>query len=250
MKPNSRLALASAILPAVLSLLPSIALAQRAAHPVSSAARVAPHRVTSRPASTRAPKSSVTSNGFANGFGLGGGVFLSGQNPFDPGFGLGLGFASNLGLEAAIDPATQWRLATAERILKNSGRFAGSSFYLLDGGGAYALLSDSDQGGGDQQQLPQQQQQPIIVVQQAPNGQQGSAQSEPEDSAPLPDVGQFTLVLRNGTQIQAIAFTRTNNSIVYITPEGTRHTIAVADLNSGETLRINQERGTPLQLPL
>ncbi len=36
--------------------------------------------------------------------------------------------------------------------------------------------------------------------------------------------------------------------IVYITADGTRRTIAVTDLDSDATVRVNQERGTTLQL--
>jgi len=71
-----------------------------------------------------------------------------------------------------------------------------------------------------------------------------------ETPAPLPDVGQFTLVLRNGSQIEAVAFTRSNDKIVYITVEGSRRTIALADLDSAETVRVNEEQGTPLRLPM
>ena len=66
----------------------------------------------------------------------------------------------------------------------------------------------------------------------------------------MPDVGQFILVLRNGTRIQAVAFTSSNGNIVYITADGSRRTIALADLDSETTMRVNEERGTPLQLPL
>ena len=69
-------------------------------------------------------------------------------------------------------------------------------------------------------------------------------------SAPLPDVGQFTLVLRNGSQIQAVAFTRSNDRIIYITAEGNRRAIPISDLDSDATVRINEERGTPLSFPL
>jgi hypothetical protein len=41
-----------------------------------------------------------------------------------------------------------------------------------------------------------------------------------------------------------------NDQIVYITADGSRRTIAAADLDSDATVRINEERGTPLQLPL
>jgi hypothetical protein len=63
-------------------------------------------------------------------------------------------------------------------------------------------------------------------------------------------VGQFTLVLQSGKQIDAVAFTRTSDRIVYITADGNRRTIAASDLNSEATVRVNQERGTPLELPL
>jgi hypothetical protein len=73
------------------------------------------------------------------------------------------------------------------------------------------------------------------VVQQAPQARQDTeadSQPAPQSAAqtetPLADVGQFTLVLRNGKQIEAVAFTRTNDRIIYITADGSRHTIAVA----------------------
>ncbi len=71
-----------------------------------------------------------------------------------------------------------------------------------------------------------------------------------ELAAPLPDVGQFTLVLRNGAKIEAIGFTRMGDKIVYITAEGSRRTMATADLDTKATQEVNEERGTPLQLTL
>ena len=109
-----------------------------------------------------------------------------------------------------------------------------------------------DTASADSAPADQPAQQPqVIVVQAAPPSQQtAEQQAAADDSPPLPDVGQFTLVLQNGTQIQAVAFTRVNDRIVYITADGSRRTIAVADLNSDATVRVNEERGTPLQLPL
>jgi hypothetical protein len=85
-------------------------------------------------------------------------------------------------------------------------------------------------------------------VQQAPAQQ--AALGQQAEAPALPDVGQFTLVLQGGRQIQAIAFTRTNDRIIYITSDGNRRTLALSDLDTDATLRINEERGTPLQLPL
>ena len=76
------------------------------------------------------------------------------------------------------------------------------------------------------------------------------SESREEVAASVPDEGQFTLVLSDGRWIEAVAFTRSNDAIVYISPAGSRYTIAANELDSDSTLRVNQERGTPLQSPL
>ena len=192
-------------------------------------------------------------------------------NPFGyygPGnFGPGMGFApqssfgpiNNLGIEAAIDPATQWRIATAERLFRLHPPAGGVGYYLLtDGGYGYdyevpqddsAAQAPADQGSANGPANGQQQ--PIIIVQQAP-GQGYGASSDQESVAPpeppLPDVGHFTLVLRSGQKIDAIAFTKRNGKIIYVTPDGDRKTISAGDLDDNATKELNEERGTPLQL--
>jgi len=155
---------------------------------------------------------------------------------------------SDLAVKALIDPETEWRVAGVRRLGGGRG-FAGGGYFLLDGGGYY-YPDESDQS----QELPQQpaQQQPqIIVLQQAPPaGQAAQPEAQAAPEAPLPDVGQFVLVLRNGTRIQAVAFTTSGSNIIYITADGSRRTIAIADLDSETTIRVNDERGTPLQFPL
>jgi hypothetical protein len=148
-------------------------------------------------------------------------------------------------LKAAIDPATQWRLATAERLSRDTrGFFPGFGGFLLDGGGSYIV---PEEPAGASQPPPQ------VIVVQAPPAPQPAAQPSPEPaavtSAPLPDVGSFTLVLHDGKQIQAVAFSRIKDRIAYITPDGGRRTIEAADLDSAATVSVNQDRGTPLQLP-
>jgi hypothetical protein len=181
------------------------------------------------------------------GFGFIGGTPISIQqllNPF-PGFGFNLQSSpllnQDLGIKALIDPATQARLALAERLLRET-HFA-PGFFLIDGGGSYVvpLGVDQDQEQQAQQPAPQQEQ----------TASEETYEPAPtEAAAPLPDEGEFTLVLRDGKQFQAAAFTRMNDKIIYITPEGGRRSVAVADLDANATLRINQEHGTPLQLPL
>jgi len=75
-------------------------------------------------------------------------------------------------------------------------------------------------------------------------------QQEAEQLEPLPDVGTLTLVLRDGTHLDVVAFTMTQGQVVYITPEGRRLTISSDIFDADATQRVNQERGTPMQLPL
>ena len=182
---------------------------------------------------------------------------LSGLNPpigFGPnGFNGGINDLNDIAdqdllLKAAIDPATQWRLATAERLLRDTrGFFPGFGGFLLDGGGSYVVPEDAAGANQPPQQAPQ-----VIVVQAPPAPQpavQPSQESAAVTPAPLPDVGSFTLVLHDGKQIQAVAFSRIKDRIAYITPDGGRRTIEAADLDSDATVSVNQDRGTPLQLP-
>ena len=159
--------------------------------------------------------------------------------------GLGFDFSNlaainhDLGIRAIIDPITQQELALSERLLQltpaapiSSAFFASTPVVMLE------------------QQPPQ-----VIIVQQPqPPVEQATAEAPPSvepatvEQPPLPDVGQFVLVLHDGTQIQAVAFTRQNDRIVYITTDGRRKSIAISDLDTAATRHLNDERGTSLQL--
>jgi hypothetical protein len=186
-------------------LCPSVVRAQRGAHSSpspafsvrrsSSSFRTAPLRTGHR--------SGFASNGtFTSGFGL--------TNIY-PGTGLGInGINSilvqpNLGVEAAIDPVTQLNLALAQRLMRGNGAlFPGGGYYLLTGGGAYPVPVEPEESESPAAQ-PVQQPQVIVLQQGSPAVPQ---LQKPEDAVPiLPDVGPFTLVLKDGKQIQAIAFT-------------------------------------------
>ena len=231
-------------------LVPPIASAQRGAR-MSPPPAAAAHRSSTFASPTRTSRRSP----------IGPNSFFSNslnQVSFFPSNGLGINgintiATQDIGIQAAIDPATQWRLALAERVARNgAGIFPGGGYYLLGGGGYAYPVDYSENEPSAPQQAPSQQQPQVIVVQQAPPQQTQSAyaaEQQPEPP-PLPDVGQFTLVLRNGSRIEALAFSRMKGNIVYITQDGSRKTLPVSDLDVDATLKLNQERGTPLQLPL
>lgn len=159
----------------------------------------------------------------------------------------------DLPLKAIVDPVTQLEIAQAEHLLRaGGGQFSGA--YILGGGYGYympqeAAEAEASANGEEMQAVGQESSestQPRVIVL-----QQKAAASQAQESAPptIPDEALLTLVLRDGQKIQAIAFTVVDAQIVYITPDGARKTIGIAELDSAATVRLNQENGTPLQLP-
>jgi hypothetical protein len=269
MRVIDRVAVAAAILFAVSSLSAVSANAQqRMSTPVARGAVVHARPAAAHPAAGHlpagrrvapAPHAAVHFNTATNSFESDDGSFVSLEELLNPVPGLGFDYHhlsvinQDLPIKALIDPVTEMKIAEARRFRRHS-RSGGSGYFFLNGGGYYPVPDDSDSGSPEPAPTDSSaQQQPQVIVVQAPAAAQQEAdnsQVEPPDAAPLPDVGQFTLVLRNGKQLEAVAFTRMNDQIVYITTDGNRRTIAVGDLNAGATVRINEERGTPLQLHL
>jgi len=192
-----------------------------------------PSRASGRSATTPAYRRSgvLTNNFFGTGFGLFG--------PF-PGLGFNFGANQDWAIKAAIDPATQWRLFEAQKVFRNIG-FGAPGFYLLDAG-AYdyppAEASEAEQAPPEQGVAAEQETAVRTYAEQ------------PAQSAPLEDVGQFILALRNGSQVEAVAFTRANDHIIYVTADGFRRSLSLSDLDPDATVKINEERGTPLEIPL
>jgi hypothetical protein len=164
----------------------------------------------------------------------------------------------DLPLKALVDPVTQLEIAQAERVLRTTGVGFGGGAYIFGGYPYYPPVeSEGEQPGysSDEQGQaapsgengrPQ-----IIVLQQAPAGQPSAESNEgPQPEEQIPDQGELTLVMRSGKQIKALAFTRVNDTIVYITPDGGRVTVDAKDVDADATVRVNQAQGTPLQLPL
>jgi hypothetical protein len=146
-------------------------------------------------------------------------------------------------IKVLIDPVTKARLRIVQQQVKKNGFVAG--FYLLDGGGYYAVPVNAENQPQAEQPVEMAQQ----PAQQAPAEATAALEMQAPEEPPLPDEGEFTLVTREGSQIEAVAFTRMDDKIVYITPAGGRRTIAATDLDPDATNHLNQERGTPLQIP-
>jgi hypothetical protein len=200
---------------------------------------------------THGSTSNRTGTTSSNDIVLNGDSGLTLQELLNPVPGLGFDYAhlaainSNLGVQALIDPLTRMRLAQAERLLRESPAVTPVFF------GGF--------GDSGSQPIEIQQPQPQIIVIQQP-----APQSAPEvEGAPAPEpmaavapaesrpgADQFILVLRDGSQITAVAFSRQDSRIVYITPEGSRRWLAISGLDAAATVRVNEERGTSLQLPI
>ncbi|MGH9773890.1 MAG: hypothetical protein ACRD50_02965 [Candidatus Acidiferrales bacterium] len=177
----------------------------------------------------------------------------------DPGFGFSFehenALNQDLGIRALIDPETQLQLALAERLLRDSAfvptvfpYFGGYPFADYGENAAPAAAEEPAAPQEPAQQAPPQ----IIILQQPAAPVSAPAATQPSESpAPsLPGEGQFVLVTRDGKQLNAVAFTRQGGRIVYVTPQGIRRSVALEDLDQDATERVNEEKGTSLQLPL
>jgi hypothetical protein len=165
--------------------------------------------------------------------------------------GLGFDYAhlaainSGAGVRALIDPVTQHELALALAIRRQApvGFTAFPGFFP-------GFIPATDQAAA---------QPTIVVVQQpaAPDAQssdRGRAQEpEPRSATPVVeparDAGDFVLVRRDGGLLFAVAYRQGVDRITYITKEGVRRGLALADLDVDATVSMNEERGTPLQFP-
>jgi hypothetical protein len=208
--------------------------------------RTAPVSVRPIPGSHTSRNANSGINGFTNG-GFSNGTI---QDLFGyPTPGLGFDFThlaavnGNLGVQALIDPVTQGEIALALRLRGVNG---GVSPFLYSGYGGYPIVMESPVASAAPDAAPQQQQQqPIIVVAQQPAG----AVQPVAEVQPLPDPGEFVLVQRDGRLLFAVAFTAQPGGVVYVTKEGLRRSISLDQLDVDTTLRMNEERGSSIQLP-
>lgn len=212
-----------------------------AAHPVAN------YPTRSRRATGTTPVSTVNSALAAAGYGCCGGTI---QDLFGfPVPGLGFDYAnygalnSTLGVRALIDPVTQQEIALALRL---RGFGVGTGYYpgyYLPYGGAPIVMETPSVAAAPATDTAPQQQQPIIVVTPPAPAQAAAEQT------PLQDPGEFVLVERDGRLLFAVAFTSADGRVVYVTKDGMRRSIPLSQIDVDATLRMNEERGTSVQLP-
>lgn len=143
-------------------------------------------------------------------------------------------------IQAIIDPITQHELALFDRF----HRIQPIGFFPIFGGfGETPMVIESPP--------PQ-----VVVIE--PPAPAAAAPSEverevvPQAAAPaetpLPELGQFLLVRRDGGVIDSVAFSVQGARVIYITEDGGRHAIAIDQIDLEATEERNAERGTILHL--
>ncbi len=176
-----------------------------------------------------------------------------------PAPGLGFDFTHlaavnrDLGVRALIDPVTQHQLALARQIRRETPIVPFTAPLVFNSTQVILI-----------------QQPPVVILQQpeAPGNTVVRAASEapaeraeriraPEvgiraeplaETRPLPEAGELVLVRRDGALLFAVAFLVHNQRMVYITPEGNRRFLSLAELDLDATQQMNEARGTPLRL--
>ena len=100
------------------------------------------------------------------------------------------------------------------------------------------------------------QQPPQTIVVQSPPQQDPAAQppapapaAGAAPAAPLPDLGEFVFLRRDGRAMFAVAFTTANDRLTYVTREGVRRSFPMSELDKDATLQMNEANGTTLVLP-
>jgi hypothetical protein len=169
-----------------------------------------------------------------------------------PGYGFDFEYSNtinnDLGIEGSIDPATELRMREQEQW--GCSEVLTPGYVLLEDIGSDDTVTNETALGSDESEQPTPQAQIIVLQEQSrpsePPAQSGATMQSA--APPLPDEGEFELVLANGSHLEAVAFRREEDQVIYITDKGTRHSIALSDLDIATTIRVNEDHGTPLPL--
>lgn len=75
-------------------------------------------------------------------------------------------------------------------------------------------------------------------------GNLSTAVSDPQPALPVPDVGNFIFVRRDGRILFASIFSVVGSQLQYVSPEGIRRSLAMSDIDTDATQQMNEARGT------
>jgi len=168
--------------------------------------------------------------------------------------GLGFDYVHLAAISGALHNGSSFRFGHHEH---NGG---GSFVPIWFGGYPFYYDETGYDAAGYEQSAQQAQPQPQIIVIQQPVPAQSAADtgseavtptpaaSAPQASDPVRDVGEFILVRRDGRILFASLFSVVGEQLQYVTPEGMRRTVPVADLDADATEQMNEARGTSVQI--
>ena len=221
-------------------------------------------KIVSAPAGTRvmtqaqAQQAGVTGNSassVATGDGATVRTLLEGDLPV-PGLGFDYPHLAavnrNLETRALIDPLTQLRLAQARQVRRETPAaafvpafFPVSPVIVVQSPPPVIVLQTSGQESVD---VPAMRAQRVGVAAR-------EAAPEPEAPALKPAephriVEPFVFVRKDGGELFAVGYSVQQGRVVYVTPEGLRRSVALAELDREATARKNEDRGAEVKLPI
>ena len=190
-------------------------------------------------------------------------IFFIGNPGFQGVPGLGFDFPHLAAISGNVhfNPAFEH-----DRFNRNGSSFAPIFWSDISGYSDFVDSSALQQTQQEFQQQGQQQpqiiviQQPVPIAREAPAGrdQQAASNSQAPSSSPsisspvaptpIRDVGEFIFVRRDGRILFASAFFVGDGLLQYVTPEGIRRTIPVAELDTDSTRKMNDALGTKVDL--
>jgi hypothetical protein len=202
---------------------------------------------TTQAQTTRLTASGRLGSTFFNGFAFSSFRTLLLQPFFVPGLGFDFTHLAainrNLDARALVDPVTQHRLALAQQFV-----------------GVAPFLPFAFPFGSGAPQVIIVQQPPVVILQQPPAPEESAErvryverEAKPELARPPEtprELGELVLVRRDGTLVFVVAFSKQRDRIIYVTREGIRRSLPLAELDIEATLQMNEERGTTLHLPV
>ena len=164
----------------------------------------------------------------------------------------------NAGVRALIDPVTQHQLALARQIRRETPLVVPVAFPLVINNiqvnvtpqpPVVILQGVGGNGDADLEERVERLERAGYAVS-GPRLESPARPATREDVPEPRELGEYVLMRQDGTVAFAVAFSVERERIVYITREGLRRALPLAELDAAATLEMNEQRGTTLRLPI